>query len=235
MSDDASEVAGAMVHAAFSVVFESFNKLVYKAGSPAAKFLGEEAKRRLEAVLGSAHKKLTERGVEKPRQLPDKVIAPIINNCVLEEDDDMKERWANLIATALDAASGQEIPPSFPRILADLSPEEASILDKLYGNHIEGRNPDAVYPNVAYPVNVNFKFDRGNDFAMRVNHLEALGLLKVDYAMTADKRTFPSSLVFTKLGYAFVCAVWTPGKTPEPIRDGYAPNVVDTLGVRLGT
>jgi hypothetical protein len=69
---------------------------------------------------------------------------------------------------------------------------------------------------------------------MQLNHLEALGLLKVDYGMTADKKTFPRFLIFTKLGFAFVCAVWTPGKAPEQMVGGYAPNVLDTLGINAG-
>jgi len=69
---------------------------------------------------------------------------------------------------------------------------------------------------------------------MWVNHLEALGLLKVDYGMNADKQTYPRDLIFTKLGYAFVCAVWTPGKTPEHMANGFYPSVGDKLLLNTG-
>jgi len=40
------------------------------------------------------------------------------------------------------------------------------------------------------------------------------------FGTTADGTAYPSALHFTKLGFAFVCAVWTAGKTAKPLVAG---------------
>jgi len=55
-----------------------------------------------------------------------KTFMPLIEFCSLEEDQDMVSKWAGLLASA---ATGGMVLPSFVRILSDLSPDEARILD----------------------------------------------------------------------------------------------------------
>ena len=57
---------------------------------------------------------------------------PILELGSLEEDESMQSRWAALLANAADASYKTSIPPSFPEILKQLSPEEAKVLDKMY-------------------------------------------------------------------------------------------------------
>src|SRR5207253_1813243 len=44
----------------------------------------------------------------------------------------MTARWAALIANAANPVAALPVPPSFPEILKQLSPQEAMILDNLY-------------------------------------------------------------------------------------------------------
>lgn len=69
-----------------------------------------------------------------------KIFMPLIEACSLEEDDDMVSKWAGLLASA---ASGGMVLPSFIRILSDLSPDEARIIDYIYINRTE----KALVPN----------------------------------------------------------------------------------------
>ena len=69
---------------------------------------------------------LEEKGIEPKRELP-KVVAPLLEAGSLEEENDMKDRWAALLASA--AADPTKVPPAFPRILSDLSSTEARILE----------------------------------------------------------------------------------------------------------
>ncbi len=60
-----------------------------------------------------------------------KTFMPLIEFCSFEEDPGMVDKWAGLLASA---ASGGIVLPSFTRILAELSPDEARILDYIFIN-----------------------------------------------------------------------------------------------------
>ena len=57
--------------------------------------------------------------------VPLKLLKPIVEDCSLEEDEDMIERWANLLAAA---ACGDPVLPTYVRLLAELTPNEAQLL-----------------------------------------------------------------------------------------------------------
>lgn len=71
---------------------------------------------------------LEAKGIEPKRVLP-KVVAPLLEAGSLEGDDEMKTRWAALLASA--AADPRRVPPAFPRILSELSGMESRILEWL--------------------------------------------------------------------------------------------------------
>lgn len=58
-----------------------------------------------------------------------KTLVPLLELSSLEDpdDDDMVDRWAALLANAAGTERGTRVLPSFPRILGELSPEEALI------------------------------------------------------------------------------------------------------------
>ena len=64
-----------------------------------------------------------------PHSVSAKLIVPILQNCSLEEDEELSERWSGLLASA---ASGEQIHDSYPRLLAELTPVDARILDRAY-------------------------------------------------------------------------------------------------------
>ena len=69
---------------------------------------------------------LEAKGIEPGRVLP-KVVAPLLEAGSLEEESDMKDRWAALLASA--ATDPNKVPPAFPRILSEISSKEALILE----------------------------------------------------------------------------------------------------------
>lgn len=79
-------------------------------------------------------KLLEEKGI--PRQDVDlKFLAPWLQGAGLDHADDekMTERWAALLANAAAGEGlGAGVLPSFPSMLAELSPQEAVILDAIY-------------------------------------------------------------------------------------------------------
>ena len=70
--------------------------------------------------------------------VPLKLLKPIVEDCSLEEDEDMIERWANLLAAA---ACGDPVLPTYVRLLAELTPNEARLLDALQLLQQEPANP----------------------------------------------------------------------------------------------
>jgi hypothetical protein len=229
MSDDPASVAGAIVKAGPDSFLEPFKEQVSNLLSPSTEHMGKYFADKLKkkfAIADRANKKLTDRGVTQSRHVPDKLLSPILEHGSLEDDETMTDRWATLLASAADPNFRQSIPPSFPEILRQLSPEETKILEKLYGLFVQGRQEEANYPAVAVPVSENFKIYNGNDFAVSINNLERLGLLKAELGVTATKTTYPRVLHFTKLGFAFVCACRPPGEA-EPLMNAYAPGKSD--------
>lgn len=64
------------------------------------------------------------------KQIPLKVLVPIMENSSLEEDPLMKEKWVNMLA---NAATGQEeISPNYAAMLNELSPVEVKLLDQIF-------------------------------------------------------------------------------------------------------
>ena len=111
-------------------------KLLYDFGSPVAKEAGEwlaDAIRfrrivRVQAVietLRQAQAALTGAGLDA-KALELKTLVPLLEQCSLEEEPDMMRRWANLLAAA---AAGDPVTPSYVKVLGELTPDEARILD----------------------------------------------------------------------------------------------------------
>lgn len=85
--------------------------------------------RRLKAqlkLLERAHQYLRDAGRD-PREVKWNVLFPLLEAASLDEDDDMADRWAALLANAADPLA-DEVPPSFADVLRQLTPLEARIL-----------------------------------------------------------------------------------------------------------
>jgi hypothetical protein len=65
-----------------------------------------------------------------PRAVRDETLRALLEGGSLADDEDMQERWANLLANAfLDDAS--QVPCAYPRILGELEPVEVAMLGLL--------------------------------------------------------------------------------------------------------
>ena len=82
-------------------------------------------------ILSKA-RELLEREKVDPQRVSLKILVPILEAGSIEENEDMINRWAALLATAANPGSSISVKPSFPEILKELSPKDALILDKIY-------------------------------------------------------------------------------------------------------
>lgn len=66
------------------------------------------------------------------RNVPLKVLVPLIEAATLEENDDLQEKWAALLLNAADSTFSIEIQRSYLSMLAELSVMDAKILEAVY-------------------------------------------------------------------------------------------------------
>jgi hypothetical protein len=80
--------------------------------------------RRLKRLLEKTQQRFDENGV-KPGAVKFSLLNDIINHGSAEDDDDLQDRWENLLSKAADPRSDSNVEPSFPEILRQLSKQEA--------------------------------------------------------------------------------------------------------------
>jgi hypothetical protein len=81
----------------------------------------------IEKLAAKTKARLDALGTE-PRPIPTKILVSVLERCWVEDEEEMIDRWANLLAAS---ASGGNVPPSYLQTLATLSPIEARLLDLL--------------------------------------------------------------------------------------------------------
>jgi hypothetical protein len=89
-------------------------------------FLGENRR----SVLEATAVELQARN-ESPHSIPTRVLLQILERAGYEDEDFLRKRWAALLATAATSGEGEQVPPAFAQILAQLTPESAAVLEQL--------------------------------------------------------------------------------------------------------
>lgn len=91
-----------------------------------------------------AIRKLEALGVESTlRPIPAAVAVPLLEAASLVEDDDLSERWANLLVNFAAQESGVSVQRSFITVLQELNSLDAIILEKIYSLPERVRDPEA--------------------------------------------------------------------------------------------
>lgn len=83
--------------------------------------------RRTAETFARIYKRFNEEGIEAHR-VPPKLLFPILEGLSFEEDEYLKEKWTNLLASSI--ADG-EVHPSYTLILSQLSSLDAKVLDAI--------------------------------------------------------------------------------------------------------
>jgi hypothetical protein len=157
--------------------------------------------------IEKARKQLEAAGMS-PRRVPLRVLAPLLEGGSLEDDEDLSERWAALLANA--AGDKHNVPPSFPKVLSELEPVEAVIMDDLY----------------QLTMRLAPEFRRRQHGLNGLDTARLLGLSEDEYHYhagnlvrlgLAESPPEPSSpiLVLADFGRAFIRACWPPDR-PDP-------------------
>jgi len=196
-------------------------------------------------LLRKAEQILSEEGLE-PKAVNMRVLLPLLDTAVLEDNEDMAERWASLLASAANPNNKTALEASFIEILKQLVPSHAFVLDVFYEQIKRDKLPPEKWAERGY-VFSDLKgflqrdvpqFDVAIDNLLRL-HLVAYPTPNLGIANGHEVRvqvTSSNILCATSLGYAFVSACGhgrTFRNTSYGIPGYDIPNVYHTRGGSL--
>ncbi len=115
---------------------QSFLKAVlHEPAQELGALLGDKIRERRHANLIKATSRAQERLKEAgytAKEVPLSIIHPALEAASVEEDPDLQEVWANMLANAASMESPNAVAPSFPSILKELRPTDVKFLATLY-------------------------------------------------------------------------------------------------------
>lgn len=142
MSDDADNIkaiAQGSVQGAVEGAMKPFNDLLQALLGPSAAEVGLlfrdyvttfRVEKQVQ-LLDRLHKILGRAGI-KPSRVPMKLLGPIFDAATLEENRELQEIWANMLANAANPESPDAVAPSFPGILKEMRPADVKFLAAVY-------------------------------------------------------------------------------------------------------
>lgn len=130
-----------------------------------------------------------------PSAVEDKLLRAALEDGGMEDDEDMQERWANLLANAGTGAA--TVKAAFPTILAELDPLDAQLLD-------------AVFVALDQPSR-SLRIDHTTDTSA-LGNLRRLGLVR----STFETKLNAGEVFIEPFGWEFVRACRDP-QTGEPV------------------
>jgi Abortive infection alpha len=115
---------------------QSFLKAVlHEPAQELGALLGDKIRERRHANLikttSRAQERLKEAGLTA-KEVPLSIIHPALESASVEEDPDLQEIWANMLANAANPESPDAVAPSFPAILKELRPVDVKFLATLH-------------------------------------------------------------------------------------------------------
>lgn len=171
---DATEKAGGFFNRVFGdIVADGFGLL-----SDRLKFYRAE---RWVSLGIETEKRLKERGVKFLRPLNPKIGLPLIEFATLEDDDDLKELWSNLLANALDP-NMSEIDKSFVSVLSELTALDAIEFQRIVLEWRAADLPKLLFEdNIIQELGVKSCQSIDEDNQLSLIKLNRLGLISSTY------------------------------------------------------
>lgn len=215
-NDKSIEIAKEAIKQSFEIAKEFVGKLINPALNEGGGIIQDTIKfwrfkNQINIIL-KAKRFLEEKGIEPQKVLP-KTLVSILENGSLEENENMQNKWAALLANAADPDRRYSVKPSFAEILKQLSPLEVFSLDKMFDEVNRNENPNKV--EVFFDkekICKNFQIN-DNQFDIIADNLFRLNLCQPPASFGGVKigeypvqlRTY-KLIGFTQLGYEFVKA-----------------------------
>ena len=189
------------------------------------------------SLLRKTQRILKKEGI-KPKAVSLKVLLPLFDQAALEEDDEMADRWASLLASAANPNNKTALEASFIEILKQLAPTHAYLLDVFYEQITRDKVPPEQWTERGYVLSDLREFleQEVPQFDVAIENLLRLNLVayptaKLGIANGQEVRiqvTSGNILCATSLGYAFTSACGH-GRTPRNISYGVPGNSISNV------
>ncbi len=139
MPDDNTELIKAGAQGIAEGTMKPFSDLIQALFGPAATEAGLMLKDSVQRYRHMRRMRLLKRTQEvlanariEPSRVALKLLIPIIENASNEEEDSLQDVWANLLSNAANAEEENNVHPSFPEILKELTGRDVKFLNALY-------------------------------------------------------------------------------------------------------
>jgi hypothetical protein len=142
MSPEPTTAAASLIASAGEEMTKSAAGLLTRILGPAADAVGEYLRDRVKGYLDRNRTSVVNRAAEMvdeaklpPHEVPLRTLLPIMEGAAFEEDTELRERWAALLANAATADDPDAVQPVFAAILRILTPGTARCLEALSDTH----------------------------------------------------------------------------------------------------
>jgi hypothetical protein len=177
-------------------------------------------------LMNRANAKMAEVGLNEPyRPLPLKLAIPILQEGSMEDEDFLRDRWANLLVNAANGSSGVKVQPMFVSMLKDMTSLDIQNLIAIFAVPIpadaidiyvwpgdlptSARVMDTTTDKAEAAVN-----SMGEEVALSLANLMRLGCITTGL-MYSGGRFDVGCLVVLPLGRAFIEACTLQGKRTD--------------------
>jgi hypothetical protein len=143
MSDDPTKSAA---QGTIEAIYKPIESIVKTLAGPAAEEIGLSFRDSVQVWRFKRQIRLFERVKQicneagmQPKAVKLPLLFEIVDKASLEEDDDLQDRWANLLANAADPKQDVLVLTAFPDILRQISKEEALFLEDMSLRRMKSR------------------------------------------------------------------------------------------------
>jgi hypothetical protein len=164
-----------------------------------------------------AEETLRETGLSQPTKfIPMKLAVPLLQAAAMEEDDQLQDRWVNLLVNSCNASAKIDLQRAFIDVLERLTPLEAQILERIYSlPYEEARHEGIIATDLPMSARLGTDGDQTDqpppqEIQLALANLARMGCLKLGFSFGGGElfgRINP-----TLLGVSFVHACRKPIK-----------------------
>jgi hypothetical protein len=221
MADDPTKNA---VKGAIEALYKPIESIVKTLAGPAAEEIGLSFRDSVQAWrfkrqirLFERVKKICDEAGIKPEAVKLSLLFDVVDKATLEEDDELQDRWARLLASAADPKHNALVLTTFPDILRQISKDEALFLEDMYLRRLKS-NPDTA--EWAALMRIALNSEPISVAPVYEDNLRRLGLIsEVGTPQRVSGVAFakaPRKWELTDLGLAFVKACKGPQARKHP-------------------
>lgn len=164
-----------------------------------------QAENRIRIAL-KTKKKLEKSGIP-PEVLPTGFLLPLIEKSAVIDEPTLQEMWSNLLVSSIEDEKFQH--PAFIKILSELSPKDARILNVVYVGVVTQHGGMTTRQNTV-PLNHALEQRDRNDFVLNAHNLRRLDLV----TLKDDKAGYPA---LTRFGRFFCEACIRDSEDPRAL------------------